>query len=140
MEEIDVFKLRKLTAMKKITKIGRMRSILDDIEMLIAGGVSYEKIVSEINDQGIEIKMSHFKKMLYRLRNERNKEKTTDFENAVERAMKKNISIDETDVVQSSEISQVKLDSLIENGLPTQATTKSIRAIFNSNVVISEFM
>lgn len=73
MEEIDVLELRKLSSMKKVTKVGRIRTILGEIETLISDGVSYEKIVTEINEQGIEISMSHFKKMLYRLRKQRDR-------------------------------------------------------------------
>jgi hypothetical protein len=68
--EIDIAGLRNLAASGKRSKIGRMRSILSEIENVIRAGVSLELVVAELNVQGMELTLATFKMMLYRLRKE----------------------------------------------------------------------
>lgn len=74
MKEIDVLALRKLGVFSRDTKIGKVRSILGEIEKLISMGVPLQKIVDELNEQAIEINLATFKMILFRLRKERDRD------------------------------------------------------------------
>lgn len=141
MEEIDVLELRKLSSMKKVTKVGRIRTILGEIETLISDGVSYEKIVTEINEQGIEISMSHFKKMLYRLRKQRDRGDAAHGDRSKQSSGAPMETLtDGADSTKSANIDATAATSVSAKEPSPQATSKSIRAIFNKNVDLSEFM
>lgn len=77
MKEIDVLALRKLAAHSKTSKIGKLRSVFDDIEKLVNSGVPHQAIVDELNEQGLETNLANFKTMLFRIRKNVNWSETT---------------------------------------------------------------
>lgn len=68
--EIDIARISRLSASGKRSKIGRLRLIIIEIEKVISAGVSLDRIVAELNEQGMELTLATFKMMLYRLRKE----------------------------------------------------------------------
>lgn len=68
--EINITGIRNLAVSGKRSKICRLRSIKNEIEKVLAAGVSLDRVVSELNVQGMELTLATFKMMLYRLRKE----------------------------------------------------------------------
>ena len=68
--EINMAGIRRLAESGKRSKIGQLRSIRNEIEKVINAGVSLDSIVTELNEQGMELTLATFKMMLYRLRKE----------------------------------------------------------------------
>lgn len=140
MGEINVLALRELSASSKEGKTRQIRAILPDIEALITAGVSYREIVEELKKQGIEISISHFGVILHFLRKQ-NKHKNVIPEikasiNVVVKPSSPSIDTDETRLIDEP----IMTGSVSGKEASPQATTKSIRAIFNKNVDLSEFM
>lgn len=140
MGEINVLALRELSASSREGKTRKIRAILPDIEALITAGVSYREIVEELKKQGIEISVSHFGVILHFLR------KQSKQKNAAP-VIKENVDVVVKPSNHSIETDETRhIDEPITNGSVSvkgaspQATSKSIRAIFNKNVDISEFM
>lgn len=73
MKKFDVSAIRNLSSFARETKIGRLRLIFNDIEELISLGVPYQKIVDELNTQGLEISPSHFGTIISILRKKRDR-------------------------------------------------------------------
>lgn len=53
------------------SKIGRMRSIFEEIEAAQRAGVSNSAILKTLNDQGYNLSLKSFETMIYRIRKER---------------------------------------------------------------------
>lgn len=60
-----------ITEQEHRSKIGRLRAIIDDIEKAMRHGVSQDRIVSALNEQGFALSRQTFQMMLYRIRKER---------------------------------------------------------------------
>jgi hypothetical protein len=57
------------------TKVARLRDLLPQIEAAQAAGVTHEKILETLNQQGLDLKMKAYSVMLWRLRKRQGKEK-----------------------------------------------------------------
>lgn len=68
--EINIAGIRNLAVLGKRSKISRLRAIRNEIEKVLTAGVSLDRVVSELNGQGMELSLATFKMMLYRLRKE----------------------------------------------------------------------
>lgn len=58
------------TANQGRSKIGRIRELYPEIENAKKAGVSLEKILETLNEQGLDMKLASFKTMLHRVRKE----------------------------------------------------------------------
>lgn len=140
MREINVLALRKLSAGSRDGKTRQIRAIFQDIEELITAGVSYRQIVDELNKQGVVVSVSHFGVILHQLRKE-NKRKNVvpsiGLEiDRVDRTISHLIEVEATQKVDKP----LTTNSKTAKDATTQATTKSIRAIFHNEIDISKYM
>src|SRR5450830_912141 len=58
------------TANQGRSKIGRIRELYPEIENAKKAGVTLEKILETLNEQGLDMKLASFKTMLHRVRKE----------------------------------------------------------------------